>query len=140
MDETRPLTRRERELAERPFCVKCGVTVVRTSSELINGQLWCLRCHHWQPRRKDVTGKGATNKSPRPVRRHTSRSRKVKRRRLWQSHPFCVYCGCALTLEVATLDHVVPLSKGGTNSADNLVLACQSCNRKKADGLPTQPR
>jgi len=33
----------------------------------------------------------------------------------------------------ATLDHVVPKSKGGTNERSNLVLACNACNNAKGD-------
>ena len=37
----------------------------------------------------------------------------------------CVYCGSAMDL---TTDHLIPRSRGGDDSADNLVLACQPCN------------
>lgn len=42
----------------------------------------------------------------------------------------CVYCGNKQQL---TLDHLVPKSKGGRTSWDNLVTACQRCNAQKAD-------
>jgi len=49
----------------------------------------------------------------------------------------CWYCGLDLTNgETAThLDHIVPKSKGGTDSIENLALACEFCNRAKW-GLP----
>eukprot|EP00877_Chromochloris_zofingiensis_P011181 jgi/Chrzof1/6316/Cz18g04010.t1 len=40
----------------------------------------------------------------------------------------CQYCGCKKDL---TLDHVVPVSKGGKNTWENLVTACMVCNQKK---------
>jgi hypothetical protein len=40
----------------------------------------------------------------------------------------CAYCGATGKLE---LDHIVPRSKGGTNSVKNLVLSCRSCNEAK---------
>jgi 5-methylcytosine-specific restriction endonuclease McrA len=43
-------------------------------------------------------------------------------------YPRCVYCG---SLENKTLEHVVPISKGGTNDFDNLATACSSCNSSK---------
>ena len=48
----------------------------------------------------------------------------------WQSEqvPTCVYCG---TTKLLSIDHIVPLSKNGTHTADNLVLACKSCNSSK---------
>jgi len=41
----------------------------------------------------------------------------------------CVYCGAAAT----SLDHVVPKSRGGPHSWDNVVSACGRCNHVKAD-------
>lgn len=48
----------------------------------------------------------------------------------------CVYCAEELALDVATLDHVYPVSRGGANDAGNLVSACARCNRMKGDMLP----
>jgi 5-methylcytosine-specific restriction endonuclease McrA len=45
----------------------------------------------------------------------------------------CVYCG---TSEDLTLDHLVPKSRGGKSSWDNLVTACKRCNAKKGDYTP----
>jgi len=42
----------------------------------------------------------------------------------------CVYCGCEDYLQC---DHVVPVSKGGETSLDNLATACRVCNAKKKD-------
>ena len=39
-----------------------------------------------------------------------------------------------------TLDHVVPLSRGGADSSENLVLACQACNVPKGSRTPVAPR
>jgi len=44
----------------------------------------------------------------------------------------CVYCGCS-DKRTLTLDHVIPQSKGGPNTWDNLVTACKPCNGEKAD-------
>jgi hypothetical protein len=40
----------------------------------------------------------------------------------------CRRCG---TVENVSIDHVTPLSRGGTDDLDNLQLLCRSCNRKK---------
>jgi len=39
--------------------------------------------------------------------------------------------------DTRTIDHIVPLSKGGKNSLDNLTLCCFKCNGEKADKLPS---
>jgi 5-methylcytosine-specific restriction endonuclease McrA len=41
----------------------------------------------------------------------------------------CVYCGAAAT----SLDHVVPRSRGGAHTWENVVAACHRCNHTKAD-------
>jgi 5-methylcytosine-specific restriction endonuclease McrA len=45
----------------------------------------------------------------------------------------CEWCGLefAAPLSEATLDHVVPLARGGTNKRKNLVLACRPCNEQR---------
>lgn len=53
----------------------------------------------------------------------------------------CYYCRCALSPSAhpsyrdwtPTLDHIVPLSKGGEDREDNTVAACHACNHDKAD-------
>lgn len=43
----------------------------------------------------------------------------------------CRYCGASADEAVLHIDHVVPLSAGGGNDADNLVTACLECNSGK---------
>ena len=50
----------------------------------------------------------------------------------------CVYCAAPLEYACATLDHVYPLAKGGAHVAGNVVVACPTCNRLKADMLPVE--
>lgn len=47
----------------------------------------------------------------------------------------CGYCHASEQWQyvVFTVDHVIPLAKGGVNSIDNLALACFHCNRQKSD-------
>lgn len=47
----------------------------------------------------------------------------------------CQYCGSRKHL---TLDHVIPRSKGGTHTWDNVVTACTDCNSRKGDSLPQE--
>jgi len=48
----------------------------------------------------------------------------------------CVYCATLLTPDLATLDHVHPVSRGGTHAPGNLVIACFGCNQLKGDAMP----
>jgi len=50
----------------------------------------------------------------------------------------CQYCGQQFKGDVLTLDHVVPKSRGGKQSWDNLVTSCAPCNRRKDDRTPEE--
>jgi 5-methylcytosine-specific restriction endonuclease McrA len=52
----------------------------------------------------------------------------------------CQYCGAQPGSEELTVDHVVPRSQGGIPTWENCVLACVSCNKRKADRTPQQSR
>lgn len=45
----------------------------------------------------------------------------------------CRYCGVTAVASALEVDHVVPRSKGGVDSPENLVAACFDCNRGKSD-------
>lgn len=46
----------------------------------------------------------------------------------------CAYCGRA----GGTVDHILPLSRGGENTWDNTVCCCLTCNRSKRNRLPSE--
>lgn len=50
----------------------------------------------------------------------------------------CMYCGVAFKSDELTLDHIVPRSRGGRNSWDNLVACCKKDNHRKADRTPEE--
>ena len=43
----------------------------------------------------------------------------------------CYLCNKLLTYATATIDHVIPLSKGGFHCPNNVKIACLKCNQKK---------
>ena len=47
----------------------------------------------------------------------------------------CQYCQVVLPAAELTLDHVLPRSRGGQSSWENLVACCKSCNRRKGNHL-----
>lgn len=49
----------------------------------------------------------------------------------------CVYCD--RQMQRLTMDHIVPLSKGGSHTVSNVVPACKSCNSRKLNGPPLKP-
>ena len=48
----------------------------------------------------------------------------------------CVYCKKEVKYSLATKDHVIPKSKGGSNYDANIVLSCKRCNNKKGSKFP----
>ncbi len=49
----------------------------------------------------------------------------------------CAYCGSKDNL---TIDHIIPLSRGGTNREDNLQCLCRDCNNLKGASMPDDLR
>lgn len=47
-------------------------------------------------------------------------------------HPYCEYCKSTKNLSI---DHIIPIIKGGSNSVLNVTVACRSCNSSKNDKL-----
>ena len=50
----------------------------------------------------------------------------------------CRYCGAQPGTHELTIDHVTPRARGGQSTWDNCVLACLTCNHRKADRTPEQ--
>ena|ERR1035441_5660181 len=58
----------------------------------------------------------------------------------WSSGWRCCYCGIHLTAKTVTRDHLVPLSRGGTDNIDNIAPACGPCNYRKHTKTETEFR
>lgn len=63
---------------------------------------------------------------------HVARSRPSRSMIYKRDRNTCQYCGATSRL---TIDHVMPKSKGGDDSWENLVVACSKCNTLKGDKL-----
>jgi|TARA_B110000971_G_C19985390_1_gene489327 5-methylcytosine-specific restriction endonuclease McrA len=51
----------------------------------------------------------------------------------------CQYCASSFEPQTLTLDHVLPISKGGKTSWTNIVSACRPCNTAKSNKLNVKP-
>ncbi len=64
---------------------------------------------------------------------------RLSRRNLLLRDKFrCQYCGSRLPAADLDLDHVVPRSRGGASTWENLVAACRQCNVRKGDSTPEE--
>lgn len=73
------------------------------------------------------------------IRRERAKVREAKKSRWWQqktANGICYYCQNKFLFKELTLDHIVPLARGGTTTPGNVVPACLSCNKKKSIETP----
>jgi hypothetical protein len=68
--------------------------------------------------------------------RYRFRSLKINRHRIFKRDKYeCAYCGISKNLSI---DHIIPKSRGGQNTWDNLVTCCKNCNRIKDNKTPEE--
>jgi 5-methylcytosine-specific restriction protein A len=75
------------------------------------------------------------------VEREKSKAREIRRSRWWHQkcvQGICFYCGRRVGSSNLTMDHVVPLIRGGRSIKNNLVPACKECNNNKKYLLPME--
>ena len=65
-------------------------------------------------------------------------SPQLKNRVLIRDRLRCRYCGQEVEPNAAHIDHVIPRSKGGLNTYNNLVTSCQTCNLHKGPKTPEE--
>jgi 5-methylcytosine-specific restriction endonuclease McrA len=107
------------------------VLLLKDKAEVIEQGEWNLRSASASLRRPVVIRLVTYVRIPRDTHRRKITRRAVFARDEWT----CQYCGSRSNL---TVDHVVPKSKGGGSSWDNIVASCAPCNRRKGDALPRQ--
>lgn len=75
------------------------------------------------------------------IRAERSKARALRKTRWWQqktSSGACYYCGEKVGFKNLTMDHIIPLARGGRSTKDNLVPCCKACNIKKQSALPVE--
>ncbi len=117
--------------AARKACDQCGGPIHG------RGRRFCSTTCYGLAQRVPRGGRRSLSKQRHGVRvRDVPGIARASRRSLlaaWQQQGRrCIYCG---TAAADTIDHVVPLSRGGTNFEGNLAPACRACNASKCDML-----
>lgn len=75
------------------------------------------------------------------IRRERERARDLRRQSWWKNRiatGICYYCQQKFAPKELTLDHIVPVTRGGRSSKNNCVPACKECNNRKKDLLPLE--
>lgn len=75
------------------------------------------------------------------LRREKEKARGLRRTHWWDrkvQKGICHYCRSNVGRERLTMDHVVPLSRGGKSKKGNIVPACKACNNKKKSMVPLE--
>lgn len=111
---------------------------------------WCdlsrLRMEARSPHDDWVRAVGFDLQVPRIVRlvrfdRQQAVSLRLNRRNVFARDDHrCQYCGQVLPAHQLSLDHVVPRSRGGETSWENMVASCVHCNTKKGGRTPQEAR
>lgn len=75
------------------------------------------------------------------IRKERHKARELRNSQWWKrklAKGRCHYCGKAFSAGQLTMDHIVPLSRGGKSSRANVVTACKTCNTMKKHLLPME--
>jgi len=73
--------------------------------------------------------------------REKKKARELRNSAWWRKKTatgICHYCGRKFNPADLTMDHVIPLARGGTSERINLVPACKECNTRKKHLLPVE--
>ena len=75
------------------------------------------------------------------IRKERAKARDLRKSSWWKNkiaQGLCYYCGDKTSPQDLTMDHVVPLVRGGKSAKNNLVACCKECNNKKKTLLPME--
>lgn len=75
------------------------------------------------------------------IRRERQKARDLRASQWWKrqcAKGRCHYCGRAVAPKSLTMDHIVPISRGGRTTKGNVVPSCKECNNRKKQLLPME--
>lgn len=75
------------------------------------------------------------------IRRQKAKARELRKSRWWQNtiaKGICHYCGQNVPATELTMDHIVPIARGGKSTRNNLAPCCKTCNNRKKTMLPME--
>jgi 5-methylcytosine-specific restriction endonuclease McrA len=75
------------------------------------------------------------------LRRERRKARELRESQWWKRRVAkgkCYYCGSTTAPKALTMDHIVPISRGGKSTRGNVVPCCKTCNNAKKQLLPME--
>ncbi|MDH5202175.1 MAG: HNH endonuclease [Nitrospirota bacterium] len=84
-----------------------------------------------------------SNVTEEEVKREKAKAKKLKESQWWKrkrAEGICYYCKRKIPPKELTLDHIVPIIRGGKSAKGNVVPVCKECNNKKKYMLPIEWR
>jgi len=75
------------------------------------------------------------------IKREKTKARELRTSQWWKrkrSAGICYYCRRSIKPADLTMDHLIPIARGGKSIQGNVVPACKDCNNKKRYLLPTE--
>ena len=72
------------------------------------------------------------------IRRERQKAKELRSTQWWKRRcaaGICHYCGNRFPARALTMDHIVPIIRGGKSTKGNVVAACKDCNTKKKQSL-----
>ena len=79
--------------------------------------------------------------SPEHIKKERAKARDLRKSQWWKrklNEGTCYYCEQKFAPDELTMDHKVPLARGGFSTKANLVTACKDCNNEKKHSLATE--
>lgn len=79
--------------------------------------------------------------SEQEIKREKEKARELRRSQWWKNrvaHGVCHYCGQTFPPDELTMDHLVPVVRGGKSTRGNVAPACKECNNRKKYLLPVE--
>jgi len=79
--------------------------------------------------------------SPEHIKKERAKARDLRKSQWWKrklNEGVCYYCEQIFAPDELTMDHKVPLARGGFSTKANLVPACKTCNSEKKHRLATE--
>lgn len=93
------------------------------------------RVRLWNRNNPDKARSGSNNRRARKLKNGGTHTAADIRAQYNSQDGNCWWCGNKI-IDVYHVDHIVPLSRGGSNAAGNLVIACPRCNLSKGAKMP----